>query len=94
MVLVVFAGLPKLRVQLRRFFPVSTTIEEGMRVTSLVPFDGKITGYLPAEGEDCALWHMRMDDGDDEELEEEEVRCRGLTNALSTTPLHPLPSPH
>ena len=39
-----------------------------------MPFDGKITGFAPAEGEDCALWHLQMDDGDEEELEEDEVR--------------------
>ena len=32
----------------------------------LLPYDGKITGYIPEDGEDMALWHMEMGDGDDE----------------------------
>ena len=32
-----------------------------------------MTRYLPADGEDPALWHVLHDDGDEEDLEEEEV---------------------
>jgi len=34
---------------------------------------GTITRWLPADGEDCALFHMMHDDGDEEDLEEDEV---------------------
>jgi hypothetical protein len=35
---------------------------------------GTIVGWLPPEGEDIALWHIVHDDGDEEDLEESEVR--------------------
>ena len=35
--------------------------------------DGKVVRWLPAEGDDFALWHMVHDDGDEEDLEEDEV---------------------
>jgi hypothetical protein len=35
--------------------------------------DGYISGWLPADGDDVALWHMVHDDGDEEDLEEAEV---------------------
>lgn len=69
---------------MRRFFPSA----EGS--SDLLPFDGKITGWLPAEGDDCALWHMEMGDGDDEELEEEEVRLAIAAFANGST--EPLPA--
>ena len=47
----------------RRFFP------------GLGASDGKITGYLPAEGTDVALWHMvHGDDADEEDLDEAEAQ--------------------
>lgn len=35
---------------------------------------GTIVGWLPPEGEDIALWHVVHDDGDEEDLEETEVK--------------------
>ena len=35
---------------------------------------GKITGWVPAQGDDVALWHVVHEDGDEEDLEEHEVR--------------------
>lgn len=35
---------------------------------------GTIVGWLPPEGEDIALWHVVHDDGDEEDLEESEVK--------------------
>ena len=35
--------------------------------------DGRVVRWLPAEGDDFALWHMVHDDGDEEDLEEDEV---------------------
>ena len=32
-----------------------------------------MTRYLPADGEDPALWHVLHDDGDEEDLEEGEL---------------------
>ena len=43
----------------RRFFPAPAA--DGTR--PLMPFDGRITGWLPPDEDDCALWHMEMDDG-------------------------------
>jgi ATP-dependent helicase YprA (DUF1998 family) len=34
---------------------------------------GRITGWVPAEGSDVALWHVEHVDGDEEDLEEHEV---------------------
>ena len=59
--------------RLRRFFPAAELAAEAIAECVLTPFDGRLTGWLPADGDDCALWHMAMDDGDEEELEEEEV---------------------
>jgi len=56
----------------RRFFPAWEADADGTR--PIVPVDGKITGWLPADGEDCALWHMEMDDNDEEELDEDELK--------------------
>jgi hypothetical protein len=36
--------------------------------------DGVLTAWLPADKDDGALWHLVMDDGDEEDLEEHEVR--------------------
>ena len=33
-----------------------------------------VTHYVPAAGEDAALWHVRHDDGDEEDLDEQEVK--------------------
>jgi hypothetical protein len=35
---------------------------------------GTIVGWLPPEGEDMALWHVVHEDGDEEDLEEAEVK--------------------
>jgi hypothetical protein len=35
---------------------------------------GTIVGWLPPEGEDMALWHVVHEDGDEEDLEESEVK--------------------
>lgn len=35
--------------------------------------DGLIDGWLPASGDDCALWHIQHSDGDGEDLELHEV---------------------
>ena len=35
---------------------------------------GKITGWVPAEGDDVALWHVVHEDGDEEDLEEHKIR--------------------
>ena len=37
-------------------------------------FDGTVSRWLPADGEDEPLWHMVHDDGDEEDLEEFEMR--------------------
>ena len=39
-----------------------------------VPYDGSIDLWMPAAGGEAALWHIHYDDGDEEELEEDEVR--------------------
>ena len=36
--------------------------------------DGRIVRWLPADGSDGALFHLRHDDGDEEDLEAEEAR--------------------
>ncbi len=37
---------------------------------------GTITGWLPPDGDDAAIWHVTHDDGDEEDLDEREVkRC-------------------
>jgi hypothetical protein len=36
--------------------------------------NGLVLSWLPAEGGDVALWHVRHEDGDEEDLEEHEVR--------------------
>ena len=41
---------------------------------TLVPVVGRIDAWLPAEGEDVALWHVVHPDGDEEDLDEQEVR--------------------
>ena len=53
---------PHVGSRVRRHFP-----DDGV-------FGGVVTGYLPAEGEDSALWRVRHDDGDEEDLDEAEVR--------------------
>ena len=35
--------------------------------------EGVVMRYLPADGEDPALWHVLHDDGDEEDLEEGEL---------------------
>jgi len=50
--------------QTRRFFPQGG---------GFVHSNGVLTGWLPAEGEEPALWHMQHEDGDEEDLEEFEV---------------------
>ena len=67
----------------RRFFPCRKAAADG--TYPLKPVDGKVTGWLPAEGEDCALWHFVMEDGDDEELEEEELRTAAEAYASGRT---------
>ena len=42
---------------------------------------------LPAEGDDFALWHMVHDDGDEEDLEEDEVRALPSPSRLRPSPL-------
>ncbi|KAK3236468.1 hypothetical protein CYMTET_53395, partial [Cymbomonas tetramitiformis] len=37
------------------------------------PADGTVVEYLPASGEDCELWHIVHEDGDEEDLDREEV---------------------
>jgi hypothetical protein len=34
---------------------------------------GEVVGWLPPTNEDCALWRIRHNDGDEEDLEEEEL---------------------
>ena len=36
---------------------------------------GVVERYLPAHGEEGALWHMRHDDGDEEDLDERELEA-------------------
>ena len=36
---------------------------------------GTLTKWVPADGEDEALWHMAHDDGDGEDLDEAEVEA-------------------
>ena len=36
-------------------------------------FRGRITGWVPAEGDDQALWHVVHADGDEEDLSENEA---------------------
>lgn len=50
--------------RVRRFFDVS----DGF-------LDGTIARWLPASGDDAALWHVVHDDGDEEDLEAYEVRA-------------------
>ena len=45
--------------------------EEGAAATTAL---GKIVAWVPEEGEDEALWHMVHDDGDEEDLDEGEMR--------------------
>jgi hypothetical protein len=60
-----------------RVLPASSNRGAGAAV-----FTGQVVGWLPAEpnelgGQDPALWRFRHDgDGDEEDLEEGEVRCR------------------
>lgn len=42
---------------------------------------GTIVGWLPPEGEDIALWHVVHDDGDEEDLEESEVKDSLVENS-------------
>ena len=72
----------------RRFFPAWEADADGRR--PIVPVDGKITGWLPADGEDCALWHMVMDDNDEEELDEGELReaVEAFASGRTTPPDH------
>ena len=39
-----------------------------------VVLTGICTSWLPAEGFDCALWHIKHEDGDEEDLDEMEIR--------------------
>ncbi len=46
-------------------------------ITFLIPYViGTIVAWLPAEGDDPALWHVEHDDGDEEDLEEHEVSSK------------------
>ena len=36
---------------------------------------GVVERHLPAHGEEGALWHMRHDDGDEEDLDEQELEA-------------------
>lgn len=42
---------------------------------------GRIIGWVPEEGDDFALWHVKHDDGDSEDLEEHEVTESVLNDA-------------
>ena len=54
----------------RRFFEMEDEAGEPVTVVS----SGTIVGWLPAEGDDEALWHMvHDDDSDEEDLDEHEV---------------------
>jgi hypothetical protein len=74
------SGDARLGKQLRRFFPVDEEDDEAEKDLegSAEPStwhvsDGKIVSWLPADGDDPALWHMIHHDGDEEDLEEYEV---------------------
>ena len=43
------------------------------RVFDNEPSDAVVTGYVSEDGEDCALWHVRHLDGDEEDLEKYEL---------------------
>ena len=49
--------------------------------------DGEVVRWLPAEGDDAALWHMVHEDGDEEDLEEDEVRALPSPSRLRPSPL-------
>ena len=49
------------------------TIWQDNKRSSLQVIDGTITRWLPAEGQEPALWHMSHDDSDEEDLEAEEA---------------------
>jgi hypothetical protein len=54
--------------------------------------DGKVVRWLPAEGDDFALWHMVHEDGDEEDLEEDEVEAAMLAYQQQLAPqLHGAP---
>ena len=48
-------------------------------------------GWLPPEGEDQALWHVVHDDGDEEDLDIDDVRLDLYINAcdISLVPVDP-----
>ena len=48
--------------RVRRFFDMSTIS------------DGVVVAWLPAQADDPALWHVRHDDGDEEDLDENEMQ--------------------
>ena len=47
--------------------------------------EGTVVRYLPPDGDDCALWHIEHDDGDEEDLEEHEL-ADGLARLSSRAP--------
>jgi hypothetical protein len=53
----------------------------GKRLTRIfrgIAADGTVTHYLPPSQEDPALWHVLYDDGDEEDLDEEEINAARL----------------
>lgn len=50
--------------------------------------EGLIVGWLPASGDDCALWHIQHSDGDGEDLELHEV-IEGIAAAKSSSAIKP-----
>jgi hypothetical protein len=62
--------------RVRRFFDGADGADD--------PIDGTLVLWVDAEGDDAALWHMAHDDGDEEDLEEHEVRAalRAHSNEL------------
>jgi len=64
-------GDPALGRPARRFFP-EIDAETGEKKYSA--YDGVIVGWLPASGDDEALWHLQhQDDSDEEDLDETEL---------------------
>ena len=61
-------GHPFLGQMARRFYDMG----KGKEIR-LKHYDGKIDGWLPPEGDDAPLWHLALDNGEDEELDEDEA---------------------
>ena len=59
----------------------------GQRLTRKFPTglsSATVTKWLPAAGRDAALWHVKHDDGDEEDLEEHEVEAALVTPTPAT----------